>query len=565
MIIPIQPDEILVLMTLHSIALAILGVLIWFLLPARFRPVAGLALGLIWGWSLWAMTDFAAGNTGFFSWFLDPSAEKNLVAMVNSTLLLMAAVAAFFLFWQSLRLNPAWHRGYWLLLTVLLGFLAADEYFSLHESIVFWRGGYLILGGLTGLLGLVVMATSEKEIRKIILMFLIGLGLMGVSGVVLDAFSTQNLLDIGPLKLEFVRCRNEFLGVQCRDYGNTEEFLELCGAALMVLSLWAALGLQNAAKARGRWLLVAGGLWLMLIIGWLWVLPSVEAVAAKDAPADYGDLSLVAYSVSSDSIEAGDTLDVTVYVKANRFLNTDYSLSVHLYTQVDAQSIAQDDMTLGEFVYPTRGWLPFVSVRNRFHLQIPEDLATNQSYQLVAVLWQGEPSNEISVISTALKTIDGRILVLEGIAAPSEAIDPPPAVPVYNFETGIYLAGYQLPETVGAGENVTLEFWWRTEQAQELELTQFLHWFLEGSGDFEIFDQIPFGERFPTMDWPAELFALDSWEIRLPDDMPSGTYRLQTGLFRLDNQERLGVTNAQGEAIQDNSIVLGQVVVTNDN
>ena len=134
--IPIQPDEILVLMTIHSIAAAILGALIWFLLPARLRPVAGLAIGLIWGWSLWAMVDFASGNTGFFSWFLDPSAEKNFVAMLNSALLLMVALAAFFLLLQS----KGWHRAYWLLLVVLFAFLAADEYFSLHESIVFWRG-----------------------------------------------------------------------------------------------------------------------------------------------------------------------------------------------------------------------------------------------------------------------------------------------------------------------------------------------------------------------------------------------------------------------------------------
>jgi hypothetical protein len=563
--IPIQPDEVFLLATIHAIAAAFLAALVWFLLPGKSRPTAWFALALIWGWSLWAMVDFASGNTGFFSWFLDPSAEKNLVAMVNSSLLLMVAVAAFFLFWQSLRLSPGWHRVYWLLLTILFGFLAADEYFALHESIVFWRGGYLILGGLTGLLSLAVIAASTGDYRKTVLLFLIGLGVMGVSGVVLDAFSAQNVLDIGPIQLGFIRCRDEFLGVQCRDYNNTEELLELFGASLMVISLWTYLALQNPAKTRGRWLLAAGGLWLVLIISWLWVLPSIEAIAAQDAPADYGELSLVAYSLGSDSIQAGDTLDVTVYMRANRFLTKDYSLSLHLYTQGEAQSIAQDDMSLGEFVYPTRGWLPFVSVRNHFQLLIPDDLVTDASYQLVAILWQGDTSNEIIVQSTNLRTLsDGRITVLAGIAAPNQETNPAPISPVYNFETGISLAGYELPETVEAGDSVSLKFWWRSEQAQDLEMTQFLHWFHEETGDYVIFDQTPFNGRFPVQDWPAGLFAQDSWAITLAEGMPDGIYRLQTGLFRLDNQERLSVRNAQGEAVTDNSIMLGQVVVTND-
>jgi hypothetical protein len=286
-------------------------------------------------------------------------------------------------------------------------------------------------------------------------------------------------------------------------------------------------------------------------------------MASNNARVDYGELSLVAYSLSKDSIQAGDTLDVTVYMRANQFLTADYSLSVHLYTQLDAQSIAQDDMALGEFVYPTRGWLPFISIRNRFHLQIPDTLATNQSYQLVLALWQGSPENLITVVSTPLNTLaDGSILVLDGIAAPGAEPAPAPDVPVYEFANGIYLVGYELPETVRAGETIQLGFWWRTDEAQSIAMTQFLHWFHVETGEYVIFDQTPFAGLFPTEDWPAGLFAQDNWEITLPEDTPAGEYRLQTGLFRLDNQERLAANTAQGEAVQDNSIVLGLVTVT---
>jgi hypothetical protein len=551
--ITIQFADVLLLASLHAIAVLLLAALLWFLLPAKSRPIGWLSLGLIWGWSLWALLDFASGDKGFLSWFLDPSAEKNLVAMMNSALLLMVAIAAFFLFWQS----KSWHRIYWLLLLILFAFLAADEYFSLHETIVFWRGGYLILGGLTGLLSLIVIATSPNNTRKLIVLFLIGLGVMGVSGVVLDAFSAQNVLDIGPLQLDFIRCRITFLDVHCSAYNNTEEMLELCGAALMVLSLWSL-----HEKKRGAFLLSGAGLWLGVMIAWLWFLPTVQAIFAQDAQADYGKLSLVAYTLSADTLQAGDTLDVTLYLRSNQFLNTEYSFSVHLYTQVEAQSIAQDDMSFGDFVYPTRGWLPFVAAETHFHLSIPPDLATNQSYQLVLIVWQESLENVIPVTSISLKTLsEGRILVLDGIAAMSQETAPAPDVPVYDFSSGIYLVGYELPETVRAGETIQLGFWWRTDEAQNLAMTQFLHWFHVETGKYVIFDQTPFLGRFPTQDWPAGLFAQDDWEIRLPEDMVAGVYRLQTGLFRLDNQERLAVNTAQGDAVQDNSIVLGLVTV----
>lgn len=560
---PIQIDDLILLASIHAFAGIILAAIGWFLLGRNLWRTLAIALVLIWAWSLIAMIDFASGDTGFLSWFLDPSAEKNLVAMVNSALLLMVAVAAFFLFWQSFQQSPRWHGLYWFLLCFLFAFLAADEYYSLHESIVFWRAGYLGLGGLTALLSLVVIVTSTGEIRKMITLFLLGLGVMGVSGVVLDAFSAQNLLDIGPLKLTFLTCRSTFIGIRCSDFNNTEEMFELMGATMMVFGLWGVLRLQGISKNAGQRLVAAGGFWIAIVCISLWVLPSINVYFSQRAKADYGDLSLLAYSLSENTIEAGGSLDVKLYVRANQFLNKEYSFSVHLYTQIDAQSISQDDMSYGDFAYPTRGWLPFAAAVMDFHLDLPADLPTNESYQLVLIVWHERLDNVVSVLSSDLRSLDdGKILILDGIAAPSSDTPAAPDTPIYEFESGIYLMGYDLPESAKLGETLLVPFWWRSISSQNLEMRQFLHWFHEDTGEYILFDQTPFAGRFPTQDWPAGLLARDAWEINLPSDMPVGNYRLQTGLFRLDNQERLAVMTAQNQPVQDNSIVLGYVMVT---
>jgi hypothetical protein len=79
--------------------------------------------------------------------------------------------------------------------------------------------------------------------------------------------------------------------------------------------------------------------------------------------------------------------------------------------------------------------------------------------------------------------------------------------------------------------------------------------------NYVIFDQTPFEGRFPTDDWPAGLQAMDSWTVTLPDDMPAGTYRLQTGLYDVVTQERMPVTAAGGTPVQNASIVLGNITV----
>jgi hypothetical protein len=136
-----------------------------------------------------------------------------------------------------------------------------------------------------------------------------------------------------------------------------------------------------------------------------------------------------------------------------------------------------------------------------------------------------------------------------------------PMSAAYDFAPNFSLDGYDLPSQATVGDNVTVDFWWSTEQALDLELTQFLHWFNSETGEYIIFDQIPFAGAFPTQDWSANLLANDAWTITLPDDMPTGTYRVQTGMFYIENGERVPVTDSDGNSILDNSIVLGTVLV----
>lgn len=563
----IQPDGVLKLAIMNGLIISVLLGFSTVLLPKSKRLALGVILVLLWTISLTAMLDFMAGHTGFLSWFVNPAAEKNLPTMLSSSFMMTNSAAAIWILWQSRKERAAWEGGYWFLLGFLFLFLSLDEYFSFHEQIVIWRQAYIGLGGSVGLLSLVMIFRSRKKIGRPLIFFIIGFATIGFSGVVLNAFTSQSLIAFGPIKLSFIACHNSFWGVLCRDYNNVQDIGEIFGETAVMMSLLSVAQIYIVPeqwRRKRNSIIAVGSTWFILLAASLWILPAVETIFAHKADANYGDLSLVAYSVSDTTITAGENLDVTVYMRVNHSIDSDYSLSVHLFTQAlpDVNSIAQDDMLLGEFKYPTRAWIPYLPVSNEFHLHIPDDLATSASYQLVMILWQNTPHDTIAVKETTLQTLDdGTIVILEDIAAPPKDIPSVPMSAAFHFAPNFTLEGYELPTEVTAGDPVTLKFWWSSAAEQNLELSQFLHWFHTDTGKYVIFDQIPFAGAFPTQDWPKGLLAQDSWTITLPADMPAGEYQVHTGMFKVDNDKRVPVTDIDGKAVLDNSIVLGTVMV----
>ncbi|MDQ7035984.1 MAG: hypothetical protein Q9P01_14455 [Anaerolineae bacterium] len=159
-------------------------------------------------------------------------------------------------------------------------FLAVDEYASIHEQFHLWRQGYLALGGSIALLSLVTVL-RENVLRPYIALFIVGLASLGSAGVIIDAFSNQNIIDIGSFNLTLFSCHNTFLGVNCRDYAQTEELWELVGACVMWLSLLSVARHWQEQAITKRTLKLIVGLWAFVIIGWLWLFPLIENQMAR--------------------------------------------------------------------------------------------------------------------------------------------------------------------------------------------------------------------------------------------------------------------------------------------
>ncbi|MBC7813511.1 MAG: hypothetical protein H7175_20300, partial [Burkholderiales bacterium] len=133
----------------------------------------------------------------------------------------------------------------------------------------------------------------------------------------------------------------------------------------------------------------------------------------------------------------------------------------------------------------------------------------------------------------------------------------------YRFASGFTLYGYSLPESVEAGGSLPVGFWWRTQRDVDANLIQYVH-LLDENGTMvagEGSDQQPFGGRFPTADWPANMSLSDAWQVPLPADIPAGNYRVYMGLYDPSTVVRDPVTDGGVTALDNNEVLLGTVTV----
>ena len=102
---------------------------------------------------------------------------------------------------------------------------------------------------------------------------------------------------------------------------------------------------------------------------------------------------------------------------------------------------------------------------------------------------------------------------------------------------------------------------WRADAAGEHDYTQFLHLVHEETGELWAFDQQPLGARLPTRLWYSGLADTEIWRIPLPAGLAVGRYQVWTGLYRTDELERLGASDAAGAPYPDARVPLGALAI----
>lgn len=542
-------------------------------MSGSLRPFArNLLIGLIAFEVVLAMIDvlnyrFSGQIPPFWEWFFDLQDELNLGAIFSALQLMLIAMVAFIIGLRTPGFKP-WQRGYWFLLMLTFGYLGFDEFYSFHETLggrvptEFWRIPYAI----GGVILLLISAGAwwfgfRKQLKLFVLMFT-GLIVMTISGIAVEEFVLRGFVSADPSA--------EWMYV-------FEEVFEMVGATIVLATFLSYvqdhMDAPNWAVA-WRFVTVMGVFWAVWFFVFLLFVPAIETrffATPVDVEYDNGLLTLVAYRMNPKITDAGGEIEITLYWRANQPLPEDYSLSIHALTHPEVKSVAQsDDLNIGPI--PARAWFPHVVMRRTVYVQLPKSVPTPADLWLMTRVWWGpwpflRPWQDTTGLPIT-RSDHRSLLAFDAVILDSVVVRPERSLPPADFATqyvfpneGFELRGVELPDYVVTGDVLPVKFWWETGENVTAvpHLTQFFHVLRENGEQAHVFDQEPFGGSFPTTVWPANMQAMDEWQVPLPDDLTPGTYNLYTGLYDLATMQRSMVMNGDGEPLPDNSIFIGSI------
>jgi hypothetical protein len=130
-----------------------------------------------------------------------------------------------------------------------------------------------------------------------------------------------------------------------------------------------------------------------------------------------------------------------------------------------------------------------------------------------------------------------------------------------SFGTQIALLGYDLaPPEPEPGSSLHLALYWQAQAEMEQDYTVFVH-LLDAEGRLVAqHDGQPGGGDLLTSSWVRGEVIADEHPLGLDPNLPTGSYRLEVGLYLWPTMERLPVLDGTGQ-VQGDKAVLGEVRV----
>ncbi len=322
------------------------------------------------------------------------------------------------------------------------------------------------------------------------------------------------------------------------------------------LVLLLVMGLRQFPQTRG-W--VAGALGgVAVIIVPTTIYPAFARPRLTDNPPenlmgevlDYGQVDFLGFKVDDSRIHIGDLREFTLCWRAElsgEKIPMPYAFALHV--------IGPDDEVAGRREsYPGLGnytlWEAGKSFCDTFGLPIGGELKTGQVYRLALTLLEFETGNRLPNYAP-----DGSELFttyIGSLISPAAKIDPAEldAAP-FRFE-GISLVEYAVSHDA---ENLQLMLTWGTRSRPADTYKLFVHIVDANGQQVAQLDPLAGGEQYPTWAWDAGESIPDV--ITLPlSGLPAGEYQVKIGLYQAENFTRLHATDAAGNALPDDTVIL---------
>jgi hypothetical protein len=225
--------------------------------------------------------------------------------------------------------------------------------------------------------------------------------------------------------------------------------------------------------------------------------------------------------------------------------------------------------------YPTDRWQKGDQFKGQFWLRLPKDAPPGR-YWLELV---PEPPLQQTGAWAALRRLSSepfgvRLGGVDVKAAPTSLLSDP-ATP-FPLPTGLDVSrpmhatlgdqvrfvGYDLgSESVRAGETLSFTLYWQALRPMDVSYSVFTHLLGPSNQVLGQKDGFPGDSAYPTSLWRPGEVIVDAYSFVVDPEAPPGEYPLEIGMYRLETGTRLRVTDADGQPVLGDRILLPPVTV----
>jgi len=361
--------------------------------------------------------------------------------------------------------------------------------------------------------------------------------------------------------------------------------------AIPAISIFIFLGLSQFVPQRYSGVLagvIGGALFLLAVIcPFVYIAPAYAkppVIAAEDIPAEahrldvnFGDkIRLLACQPDKGAVKRGDPLSVTLYWQPLAEMEQDYNVFIHVLGR-DEQVIAQEDTYPGMGSYPTSLWQVGGVIKDTYGMYVrPESKAPSRFRVEVGVYdrstgeilrafdEQGHLLRGVTVAQGKVTTrqeprYSGYTPVAFDLAQPFGGVYPEQSRRAQDKQ--VSLTGYKIDKTeVKAGETIEVALYWQAQKKMTEDYTVFVHVVDEEGTIWGQHDSQPVNGYYPTSFWNQDEIVKDKHAFVVSEDTPAGEYRIEVGMYRLADGQRLVIVDQDGQ-ILDNKVLLSKIVV----
>ena len=484
-------------------------------------------------------------------WHLDN--ERNIPSILSTIQWLLLGTLCLATGITSVKISRA-ERLYWLVLSLGVTIIALIEYEIVPRRLFETLSPEIVLSGLFVTAATLTMIMNSKGKRRLSLALLLGgLGVWALGALVVDTVRLNRSTKV-TVSLEETL---ETLGI----------LVALAGVAGYKTRIVPKTLFRRRTFLKNVFLTSAIVVLLIVFPSWL---EDREYVGIRflgipfghNITVDVDDGGLALRGWSSSALSAGTLPRVRLLLHTTRLLNDDFGFTVQLLDQESRAVVVETNRWSDRKEVK---WQPGIrhSYIQNILLALPEDIPTNRAFWLALSFWkiEGDGFGLLPIGFGDHPLLGETHVILDEVVFPETVASASLADAPGRFANGFVLQAASIPGRAQAGEELEVTFRWGTDSAGSEDWTQFLHLVHEESGSLWNIDQMPLGLRLPTHLWYAGLQASEVWRFTLPADLQPGRYSIYSGLYRLSDLQRLGVTLADGAQPADARIPLGTILI----